>query len=244
MIGEPLPYERIIEALPALHGELKEDGWSDAAEAIMTTDTFPKLATRQCQVGGVTVTLNGIAKGSGMIAPDMATMLAFIATDAAIPPTLLQLMLAEATATSFNAITVDSDTSTSDTLLLFATGAAGNAPDSNLSEFRTALKSLCLELAHLIVKDGEGASKFVTIIVEGAESDAGRQSRCHERRQLAADQNRHRRARPQLGPSGHGRRQIRPTRRPRQSCKSGSASISSPKTASATPATTKKPWPT
>ncbi len=177
VIGEKLPDQRITDALPALKAALKEDAWADAAAAILTTDTYPKLATRHSIINGVKVTLNGIAKGSGMIAPDMATMLAFVFTDANIPADILQIALSEANARSFNCITVDGDTSTSDTLLLFATGKAGNAApqhaaDGALTEFRRALESLLTELAQLVVKDGEGASKFVTIDISGAESDA------------------------------------------------------------------------
>lgn len=171
VIGEPLPYDRILEALPNIHAQLAEDDWEGAAQAIMTTDTFPKAATRKAMIGGVEVTINGIAKGSGMIAPDMATMLGFIATDAEIPAPQLQQMLSEFTQTTFNAITVDSDTSTSDTVLLFATGKAGNKA-GDYAEFRTALYSLMLDLSLQIVKDGEGAQKFVTIEVSGADSDA------------------------------------------------------------------------
>jgi glutamate N-acetyltransferase/amino-acid N-acetyltransferase len=173
VIGEPLPYERIVGAIPDLIAALAADGWRAAAEAIMTTDTFPKLATRTARIGDVEVTLNGIAKGSGMIAPDMATMLAFCATDAAIPAPILQALLAQGNDKSFNCITVDSDTSTSDTLLLAATGKAGNkrpkgSGDTLLREFRAALDDLLLDLALQVVKDGEGASKFVEIAVTGA----------------------------------------------------------------------------
>jgi glutamate N-acetyltransferase/amino-acid N-acetyltransferase len=177
VIGEPLPYERIVGAMPDLIGGLTEDGWQAAAEAIMTTDTFPKLATRTARIGDVTVTINGVAKGSGMIAPDMATMLAFCATDAAIPAPILQNLLARANEKSFNCITVDSDTSTSDTLLLAATGKAGNRKpkgpaDPILREFKVALDELMLDLALQIVRDGEGASKFVAIAVSGAANAA------------------------------------------------------------------------
>lgn len=170
VIGEPLPYERILEALPPLYGQLREDDWEGAAQAIMTTDTFPKAATRKARIGGVDVVINGIAKGSGMIAPDMATMLAFLATDAAIPAHELQQMLSLCNTRTFNAITVDSDTSTSDTVLLFATGKAGN-PAGDMTEFQQALYSLMLDLAQQVVRDGEGASKFVTVSVTGAESE-------------------------------------------------------------------------
>jgi len=176
VIGEPLPDGRITAALPKLKGALGEKGWPQAARAIMTTDTFPKFATRTASIGGAPVRLNGIVKGSGMIAPDMATMLAFVFTDAAIPAPVLQRLLAGAADRSFNAITVDSDTSTSDTVLAFATGKGPTHPtvrdakDAHLREFVDALESLMVELAHLIVRDGEGARKFVTIHITGAAS--------------------------------------------------------------------------
>jgi glutamate N-acetyltransferase/amino-acid N-acetyltransferase len=173
VIGEPLPYERIVGAIPDLIAGLGADAWQGAADAIMTTDTFPKLATRTARLGDVTVTINGIAKGSGMIAPDMATMLAFCATDAAVPAPILQPLLPDGSEKSFNCITVDSDTSTSDTVLLAATGKAGNKrpkgpSDPALKEFKAALDDLLLDLALQIVRDGEGASKFVEIAVMGA----------------------------------------------------------------------------
>lgn len=172
-IGVPLAHEKIVSALPKAVLNLKADAWMDAAKAIMTTDTYPKLATRQAQIGDITVTINGIAKGSGMIAPDMATMLAYVFTDAALPASLLQTLLNKGADKSFNAITVDSDTSTSDTLILFATGQAKHAKiqsaaDPKLKAFREALDELLLELAHHVVKDGEGATKFVEIRVTGA----------------------------------------------------------------------------
>ena len=172
VIGEPLPYEKIEAALPALAQQMGDD-WQGAARAIMTTDTFPKAATRRVVIDGTTVTINGIAKGSGMIAPDMATMLGFIFTDAQIEQALLQDMLQQSNAKSFNAITVDGDTSTSDCALLFATGKAGVAVTAaSRAVFAEALESLLIELAQLIVKDGEGAQKFITVNVRGAESDA------------------------------------------------------------------------
>ncbi len=179
VIGEPLKAERITDRLAELTAACVPEGFEGAARAIMTTDTFPKLATRQAEIGGVTVTLNGIAKGAGMIAPDMATMLAFLFTDAAIEPKVLHSMLAPAADRSFNSVTVDGDTSTSDTVLLFATGAAakrgapriGLADDARLASFRAALDDLCLDLALQIVKDGEGLTKFVEIQVAGAEDD-------------------------------------------------------------------------
>lgn len=172
VIGEPLPYAKIEAAMPGLAASLGQD-WESAARAIMTTDTFPKAATRSVQIGGQTVTLNGIAKGSGMIAPDMATMLAFLFTDAEIAAPMLQQMLQHSCNKSFNAITVDGDTSTSDCALLFATGKSGvRVTDAEAEAFASALDSLMIELAQLIVKDGEGAQKFITIEVAGAESDA------------------------------------------------------------------------
>ncbi len=182
VIGEPLPDERMTAAIGAAAtrlGESKAQGvdWARAAGAIMTTDTFPKAAARRCQLDGKPVELVGIAKGSGMIAPDMATMLAFVVTDAGLPAEVLQALLARANRRSFNCITVDGDTSTSDTALLFATGAAGQvaaegADDPRLAEFAAALDSLMIELAQLVVRDGEGAQKFITVAVRGAEDDA------------------------------------------------------------------------
>ena len=177
VIGEPLDPALITGHLESLARDLTEDGWQQAAAAIMTTDTFAKGASRQTLIGTTPVTLTGIAKGSGMIAPDMATMLAFVGTDAAIPQPLLQTMLAEATEKSFNAITVDSDTSTSDTLILAASGVAGNpqplsAADPSLEQFRADLDALLLDLALQVVADGEGASKLVAITVKGATDTA------------------------------------------------------------------------
>jgi glutamate N-acetyltransferase/amino-acid N-acetyltransferase len=175
VIGEPLAADAIARRLGAAVDALAPDGWADAAEAIGTTDTFPKRTTRTARIGGVEVTLNGIAKGSGMIAPDMATMLGFLFTDAAIPAPVLQRLLTRAVDRSFNATTVDGDTSTSDTVLLAATGGAGNpvpdsAGDRALAGFKRALDDLCRDLAQQIVRDGEGASKFVEITVTGATS--------------------------------------------------------------------------
>lgn len=176
MIGERLPTEKIVEAIPALHESLQEDGWADAARAIMTTDTFPKAARRDIRIGETPVRIQGIAKGSGMVAPDMATMLGFVATDAALPNDVLQALLREGIDQSFNSITVDSDTSTSDMVLLFATGKAGNdtpanAADPALRDFRAALHSVLHELALMVVRDGEGATKLMTIRVTGATSN-------------------------------------------------------------------------
>ena len=178
VIGEPLPAETITSAMADLSDQLADaaspDVWQAAAEAIMTTDTFPKGAARTAMVGETEIAITGIAKGSGMIAPDMATMLSFVFTDAAIGAEALQTMLSDMNLRTFNSITVDSDTSTSDTVLLFATGAAGNASvntvdDPALSAFKTALEEVLRDLAHQIVKDGEGATKFVTVNVTGAE---------------------------------------------------------------------------
>ena len=172
VIGEPLDYEKIEQALPALFAAQTDDAWADAAASIMTTDTFPKAATRQLVIAGKTVTINGIAKGSGMIAPDMATMLAFVFTDAIIAAPDLQKMLQQSNAKSFNAITVDGDTSTSDTALMFATGQAGvSIENDDRAAFQAALDGLMIELAKLVVMDGEGAQKLITIAVKGAESN-------------------------------------------------------------------------
>ncbi|MEM8856036.1 MAG: bifunctional glutamate N-acetyltransferase/amino-acid acetyltransferase ArgJ [Pseudomonadota bacterium] len=175
VIGEPLSAEKFAAVMDDLAANLTPSGWVDAARAIMTTDTFPKVATRTVEVGGRTVTLNGMSKGAGMIAPDMATMLAFVATDAAVPAPFLQELLSDGVARSFNKITVDSDTSTSDTVLLAATGASGvevTAGSEAAEAFQVALDGLLRELAHLVVKDGEGCTKFVAVTVAGAMSDA------------------------------------------------------------------------
>jgi glutamate N-acetyltransferase/amino-acid N-acetyltransferase len=176
VIGQPIPTDAIAVHLPGLADTLSPDAWTAAAKAIMTTDTFPKGATRTATIGDVTVTLNGFAKGSGMIAPDMATMLGFLFTDAAIAAPVLQTLLSDSNERSFNAVTVDGDTSTSDTVLLSATGKAGNDPvtdaaDPRLAGFKAALDAVMLDLAHQIVRDGEGATKFVAVHVEGADSD-------------------------------------------------------------------------
>ncbi len=174
VIGEPLPDNLIIAKFSDLSVSLNESNISKSAEAIMTTDTFAKYTSRTATIGDKQVVISGIAKGSGMIAPDMATMLAYIFTDATIPQNVLQELLTQANVDSFNAITVDGDTSTSDTVLCFATGfvnnqAVNSVGDSHFQDFVSNFKSLMLELAHLVVKDGEGASKFVTINVSGAE---------------------------------------------------------------------------
>jgi glutamate N-acetyltransferase/amino-acid N-acetyltransferase len=177
VIGEKLPAEKLVAALPRAVERLSAEAWEPAARAIMTTDTFPKGAAATAEIDGVAVRLNGFAKGSGMIAPDMATMLAYVFTDAALPPEVLRPLLAEAADHSFNSITVDGDTSTSDTLLLCATGqvrhrAVTSAADLRLAGFRAALDRLTVDLAQQVVRDGEGAQKFVAIEVSGAESAA------------------------------------------------------------------------
>ena len=178
VIGEPLNPDFITGALPKLAENARAEDWGMAAKAIMTTDTFAKASTVKARLGGKTVTINGIAKGSGMIAPDMATMLVFIFTDAAIPAKILQKLLTKSVNPSFNCITVDGDTSTSDTVLMFATGAAGGAlsglrstDDARLKSFAKALDTLCMDLAHQVARDGEGAEKFIEIAVTGAETD-------------------------------------------------------------------------
>jgi glutamate N-acetyltransferase / amino-acid N-acetyltransferase len=181
VIGEDLPDHMIVAQLDSmvteLHGGTGGNDWEAAAKAIMTTDTFAKGAGCTTKIGDQNVNIAGIAKGSGMIAPDMATMLSFVFTDANIPADILQGLLNDAVAQSFNAITVDSDTSTSDTLMLFATGAGGDhdpvsgVDDPALAEFREALNATCRELSHLVVRDGEGATKFITITLSGAEDD-------------------------------------------------------------------------
>jgi glutamate N-acetyltransferase/amino-acid N-acetyltransferase len=177
VIGEHLPVERIAAALPAILSRLDPAAWPTAARAIMTTDTVPKLVSRQFDLNGQTTTLTGIAKGAGMICPDMATMLAFIATDAAVAPALLQRCLQQAVASSFNAITIDGDTSTNDACVLIATGRLGNplietADTSDCAALQSALNAICLDLATAIVRDGEGATKLVTVQVDDA-ADAG-----------------------------------------------------------------------
>lgn len=175
VIGAPLDPTPILKALPDVKKRLAAPGWTVAANAIKTTDTFPKGAVRTAAIGGAEVTICGIAKGAGMIAPDMATMLGFIFTDAAIPAKALRDILKPAVERSFNSITVDGDTSTNDTVLLFATGQADHPPvrtagDPKLKDFRRKLEEVLVDLARQIIRDGEGASKFVTVSVSGAAS--------------------------------------------------------------------------
>ena len=180
VIGEPMEAGTFAHLLDKLARDAAPDAWHAAARAITTTDTFPKLATRRARIGGAEVAINGFCKGAGMIQPDMATMLCFVFTDAAIERPALQALVARATDSTFNCVTIDGDTSTSDTLLLFATGAAeargcpriADAADPRLEAFAAALHDLLRELAILVAKDGEGITKFVTVEVEGAETDA------------------------------------------------------------------------
>ncbi len=178
VIGEPLKAEAFDGVMAKLVADAAPDAYDAAARAIMTTDTFPKLATARARIGKTTVTINGFAKGAGMIAPDMATMLAFVFTDAPIAPAALQTLLREGVTDTFNAVTIDGDTSTSDTLLAFATGAAlaqgapriGRASDPRLAAFRKAFDKVLADLAEQVARDGEGARKLVEITVEGAVS--------------------------------------------------------------------------
>src|SRR5947207_10420771 len=178
VIGEPLNANVFDGVMEGLVVAAHEGPWLDAAKAIMTTDTFAKVATAQAKIGKSTVTINGMAKGAGMIAPDMATMLSFIFTDAPISARALQSLLSEGVTDTFNAVTIDGDTSTSDTLLAFATGAAAaagaptiaRASDRRLAEFRSALQDVLGSLAEQVARDGEGASKLIEIVVEGAVS--------------------------------------------------------------------------
>jgi len=177
VIMEPLPLERLIAGLPQCVAGMREDGWAAAAEAILTTDIVAKGASRQVSIGGKTVTVTGIAKGSGMIHPNMATLLAFIATDAAISQPLLDEMLGDAAQRSFNCITVDGDTSTNDSYMLLATGEAGNAEiddaaSADFAALRDAVTELSIALAQAIVRDGEGATKFITLRITGGANEA------------------------------------------------------------------------
>ncbi|MFN7726397.1 MAG: bifunctional glutamate N-acetyltransferase/amino-acid acetyltransferase ArgJ [Rubrivivax sp.] len=176
VIMETLPVERIEAGLPAALDSLRPDAWAEAAEGIMTTDTLPKAASRQVQIGGRTVTITGVSKGAGMIRPNMATMLGFMATDAVVAPELLQPLVKEAADLSFNRITIDGDTSTNDSFVLVATHQAGHAPITALDSaeglaLREALVAVAQQLAHAIVRDGEGATKFITVQVLGGRDE-------------------------------------------------------------------------
>ena len=175
VILEHLPMEKIINGIPQCIANLSPTGWFDAAHAIMTTDTVPKAASRQVKIGGKTVTLTGISKGAGLIRPNMATMLGFVATDAVVAPELMQALVTEAANHSFNCITIDGDTSTNDSFLVMSTGLAGHAPITSLDSadgrvLREALIAVSQQLAHAIVRDGEGATKFITVKIEGGTS--------------------------------------------------------------------------
>jgi glutamate N-acetyltransferase/amino-acid N-acetyltransferase len=177
VIMEPLPVERIEAGLPAALASLRADAWGDAAEGIMTTDTVPKAMSAEVTIGGHVVTLTGISKGAGMIRPNMATMLGFLATDAVLAPGLAQHLAREAADASFNRITIDGDTSTNDSFVLMATGRAGHAPITSLDSaegqaLRAAVNALAVRLAQAIVRDGEGATKFITVQVDGGRSEA------------------------------------------------------------------------
>jgi glutamate N-acetyltransferase/amino-acid N-acetyltransferase len=177
VIGEPLDASKFVPVMEGLAARAKAGDFVAAAKAIMTTDTFPKVATAMARIGNTIVRVNGIAKGAGMIAPDMATMLSFVFTDAAISGQALQSMLKEAVADTFNAVTIDGDTSTSDSLMIFATGKAGNprighAVDTKVKDFRRALHAVLANLSEQVARDGEGARKLVEVVVEGAVSQA------------------------------------------------------------------------
>ena len=181
VIMESLPSERIAAGLPAAIADLKASHWAEAAEAIMTTDTVPKAASRQITIGGKTVTVTGISKGAGMIRPNMATMLGFIATDAVVAPQLMQALVREAADRSFNRITIDGDTSTNDSFVLIATHRAGHAPITQIESadgaaLREAIIGVAQQLAQAIVRDGEGATKFITVRVDGG----GNQDECRQ----------------------------------------------------------------
>ncbi len=172
VIGEPLPIDKITGALPSALADLREDNWLRAAQGIMTTDTRPKAASARIDLDGVTVTITGISKGAGMIKPNMATMLGYVATDAAVEPKLLQTIIERAVNRSFNRITIDGDTSTNDSCVLVATGAANNAVidsdrHSHFAKFYAAVEKVFIELAQAIIRDGEGATKFVAVDVQG-----------------------------------------------------------------------------
>jgi glutamate N-acetyltransferase/amino-acid N-acetyltransferase len=177
VILEPLPVDKILPALPAAQADLAPDHWSEAAHAIMTTDIVAKGASRLAQVGGKTITVTGIAKGSGMIHPNMATMLGYVATDAAIAHALVQQLVKEVADVSFNCVTVDGDTSTNDSFILIATGQAGNseitaASSADYAALKTVVSAVAIELAQAMARDGEGATKFITVAIEGGREHA------------------------------------------------------------------------
>ena len=174
VIGSPLPMKKIEKGIPRLTGQLSSEGWMNTVEAMMTTDTFPKVEVATCRIRGKQVRLCGMVKGAGMIRPDLATMLSFLVTDACIKAPLLQRMLGEAAEVSYNRITIDGETSTNDTVLLLANGKAGhpslNRMDRDGEVFQSMLSKVCRRLAESVVKDGEGATKFIEILIRGARS--------------------------------------------------------------------------
>jgi glutamate N-acetyltransferase/amino-acid N-acetyltransferase len=177
VIMEPLPVQRIVDGLPLAIADLAQDHWSEAATAIMTTDTLPKAVSRQIQIDGATVTITGISKGAGMIRPNMATMLGFIATDACIPPALMDALALDLAQASFNRISIDGDTSTNDSFVVMASCKASHAPidswaSNNGQALKQALTDVARWLAQAIVRDGEGATKFITVTVEGGKNSA------------------------------------------------------------------------
>ncbi|WP_298608697.1 bifunctional glutamate N-acetyltransferase/amino-acid acetyltransferase ArgJ [uncultured Thiothrix sp.] len=173
VIGQQLPVEKVVAALPTALASLKEDNWLAAAKAIMTTDTIGKAMSKQIEIGGKQVTITGIAKGAGMIHPNMATMLSYVATDAQVDSSLLQTILSEVVEETYNCITIDGDTSTNDSLVLAATCKSGALVDaSNRASFQQAVQEVCMYLAQAIVRDGEGATKFISVMVEGAKDRA------------------------------------------------------------------------
>jgi glutamate N-acetyltransferase/amino-acid N-acetyltransferase len=175
VILEPLPVEKVVAAMPQAIGRLESDNWFNAAESIMTTDTQPKAASKQIQINGQTITLTGISKGAGMIHPNMATMLGYVGTDAKVSQDLLQQLTTEAADLSFNAITIDGDTSTNDSFIVMATGASGveiTSGSASFDTFRQALIEISQQLAQMIVRDGEGATKFITIQIDGGKTEA------------------------------------------------------------------------
>ena len=221
VIGEPLDASKFAPVMDGLAARARPGDFLAAARAIMTTDTFPKVATARARIGKTTVTVNGIAKGAGMIAPDMATMLSFIFTDAAMAATALQGLLRDGVTDTFNAVTIDGDTSTSDTLMMFATCKAGHpciarASDPRLKDFKRALHAVLANLSEQVARDGEGARKLVEIVVEGAVIEGFRAPHRHVDRQFAAGEDGDRRRGCQLGPRRDGGRQGRRTGQPRQ----------------------------
>ena len=222
VIGEPLKAQAFDGVMEGMVERAQPGDFSAAARAIMTTDTFPKVATATARIGRAKVTINGIAKGAGMIAPDMATLLSFVFTDAAPPAAVLQSLLKDSVTDTFNAVTIDGDTSTSDTLMMFATGQAAGVPriaraaDPRLKDFKKALHGVLANLSEQVARDGEGARKLVEIVVEGAVSKASARRIALVDCQFAARKDCNCGRRCELGPCCHGRRQSRRTCKSRQ----------------------------